>query len=116
MTTVVTIRTVEGDSENVSTVTVGDVAQKHVLRSFNPAMKEDDRTGHLVDDTKVLCAALIQEMLNLREAASEVILSSEPADTTALDKAEAQIAATQNAIFLIRLAQMQAVQANFVQA
>jgi hypothetical protein len=101
MTTIVTITTVDGDNRNISTINVGDVAQKHVLRSFNPAMKEDDRVGHLVDDTKTLCAAIIQRMIDLRDAPN----------STGAQKRAASIAITQ-----CEALQMQAVKANFVQA
>lgn len=76
-------------------IEVGDVAQKHVLRTFNPSGEK------VVDATKVLCAALIQQMIDLRDA---------PGQTPAKKRA-ASIAITQ-----CEALQMQAVKANFVQA
>lgn len=101
MTTIVTITTVDGENKNVSTINIGDTAQKHVLRSFNPALEKSNGTGHIVDDTKVLCAALIQQMLDLRDRT----------DSTPAQKRAASIAIT-----LCEGMQMQAVKANFVQA
>ncbi|HXE05216.1 MAG TPA: hypothetical protein VN579_04455 [Bryobacteraceae bacterium] len=97
MTTTVQINTnlQDGSPPFVNGVTVGDVAQKHVLRNFNPS--GDQR----VDLTKVLCAALIQQMIDLREAP----------DANAPTKRAASIAITQ-----CEALQMQAVKANFVQA
>lgn len=101
MTTIVTITTVDGDSKNVSSISVGGMAQKHVLRTFNPALEVATAEGHLVDDTKVLCAAIIQRMIDLRDS---------PA-ATGPQKRAASIAITQ-----CEALQMQAVKANFVQA
>lgn len=97
MTTTVQVTTApdDGAPSFVNGVTVGDVAQKHVLRSFNPS--GDQR----VDLTKVLCAALIQQMIDLRDA------DGAKAET----KRAASIAITQ-----CEALQMQAVKANFVQA
>lgn len=95
MTTTVTIKTVEGDKESSYAVNVTDVAQKHVLRSFN--VTADAK----VDATKVLCAALIQMMIDLRDAP----------DAAGHTKRAAAIAITQ-----VEGVQMQAVKANFVQA
>ena len=75
-------------------IAVGDAAQKHVLRTFN--VTSDPR----VDATKVLCAALIQQMLDLRDKS---------------DLGHVKRAAS-TAITMIEAAQMQAVKANFVQA
>lgn len=63
MTTTVQVTTVPDDGKPafVNGLTVGDVAQKHVLRTFNPS--GDQR----VDLTKVLCASLVQQMIDLRE-------------------------------------------------
>ncbi len=74
---------------------VGETAQKHVLRTFNPS--GDSK----VDVTKVLCAAIIQQMLDLRDAP----------DAKGETKRAASIAITQ-----CEALQMQAVKANFVQA
>jgi hypothetical protein len=101
MTTTVTIKTVEGDKESNFMIVVGDVAQNHVLRSFNPAMKEDDAVGAKVDATKVLCAALIQQMIDLRDAPG----------ATGFQKRAAAIGITQ-----MELVQMPLVKANFVKA
>lgn len=60
MTTVVTISTTEGENKNVSTITVSDRALDHVLRSFNVTANPD------TDDVKVLCAAVVQKMLDLQ--------------------------------------------------
>lgn len=95
MTTTVTIKTVEGDKEASYMVNVGDIAQKHVLRSFNPT------TNDRVDATKVLCAALIQMMIDTRDAP----------DASGPTKRAASIAITQ-----CEALQMQAVKTNFVQA
>ena len=62
MTTTIVITTSEGDKHSNWTQTVGDVAQKHVLRTFNPSGDAK------VDATKVLCAAIIQQMIDLRDA------------------------------------------------
>lgn len=100
MATTVTIRTTdENSSTTESQIIVGSIAQKHVLRSFNPE-RDDDVKAH-VDNSKVLCAALIQQMLDLRDA---------PTSTPA-QKRGASIAIT-----LIEGAQMAAVKANFAQA
>ena len=95
MTTTVTIKTVEGDKETNFMVNVTDVAQKHVLRSFN--VTADAK----VDATKVLCAAIIQQMIDLRDA---------PGSAGHVKRA-CSIAITQ-----CEALQMQAVKANFVQA
>lgn len=95
MTTIVSIKTVEGDKTSDWSVTVGDTAQKHVLRSFN--VTADAK----VDATKVLCAAIIQQMIDLRDAPTS------PGHV----KRAASIAITQ-----CEALQMQAVKANFVQA
>ena len=73
MTTTVTIKTVEGDKETSFLVVVGEIAQKHVLRSFN--VTNDAK----VDATKVLCAAIIQQMIDLRDAPTSQEAVSEPA-------------------------------------
>ena len=99
MTTTITIITSEGGKQSTFNMTVGDVAQKHVLRSFNP--ERDEGVHKLVDATKALCAGLIQQMIDLREAP----------DAKPETKRAASIAIT-----LIEGAQMQAVKANFVQA
>lgn len=106
MTTTVTIKTMAdeglaGSSIKELSITVGETAQKHVLRSFNPAMKENDEVGRRVDATKVLCAAIIQQMIDLRDA---------PGSAGHVKRACA-IAITQ-----CEALQMQAVKANFVQA
>ncbi len=96
MQTTIAITTIRDDGTPFgATLTVGETAQAHVLRKFNPT---DNPT---VDATKVLCAAIIQQMLNLRD------------DPTATDpqKRAASIAITQ-----CEALQMQAVKANFVQA
>ncbi len=74
---------------------VGETAQKHVLRSFNPSGDAK------VDATKVLCAAIIQQMIDLRSAP---------------DATDAQKRAASIAITMTEQLQMQAVKANFVQA
>src|SRR6476620_6030329 len=64
MQTGITITTIRDDGTPFGTeLTVGDVAQKHVLRSFNPSGDAK------VDATKVLCAAIIQQMRDLRDGA-----------------------------------------------
>lgn len=96
MKTTITITTIRDDGTPFEAeLSVGDVAQAHVLRKFNPT---DNKT---VDATKVLCAAIIQQMLNLRDAP----------DATGAQKRAASIAITQ-----CEALQMQAVKANFVQA
>lgn len=74
---------------------VGEIAQSHVLRKFNPT------DNPKVDATKTLCAALIQQMIDLRD---------EPGAPPHIKRA-ASIAITQ-----AEALQMQAVKANFVQA
>lgn len=95
MTTTVSIKTTEGDKEGDWSIIVGPVAQKHVLRTFNVTASAK------VDATKVLCAALIQQMLDLRDAV----------DSPPHVKRAASIAITQ-----CEALQMQAVKANFVEA
>lgn len=97
MKTSVTIATTDDDSKPplLYLIEVGEEAQKHVLRTFNPS--GDPR----VDITKVLCAAIIQQMIDLRSAP----------DATNAQKRAASIAITQ-----CEALQMQAVKANFVQA
>lgn len=97
MRTTVTIETSRDDGTAVvaHSIDVGEVAQKHVLRHFN--VTNDAK----VDMTKVLCAALIQQMIDLRNAP----------DATNAQKRAASIAITQ-----CEALQMQAVKANFVQA
>lgn len=96
MKTTVTITTIRDDGTPFGTeLEVGETAQKHVLRSFNPSGDAK------VDATKVLCAAIIQQMLDLRDA---------------LDATDAQKRAASIAITQAEALQMQAVKANFVQA
>lgn len=76
-------------------IELSDVAEKHVLRTFNPSADAN------VDMTKALCAAIIQQMLDLRDKP----------DATGAQKRAASIAITQ-----CEALQMQAVKANFVQA
>lgn len=96
MKTTVLITTVRDDGTPFGTeVEVGEVAQKHVLRTFNPS--GDPK----VDATKVLCAALIQQMIDLRDA-PEALGPTKRATSIAITQCEAL--------------QMQAVKANFVQA
>lgn len=93
--TVVSIQTQPMNGRpTVWSVEVGETAQKHVLRTFNPS--GDAR----VDATKVLCAALIQQMIDLRDASS--LPHVKRACSIAITQCEAL--------------QMQAVKANFVQA
>lgn len=99
--TMVTITTRDGSETKHLFIEVGDVAQKHVLRSFNPAMNESDEVGKRVDATKTLCAALIQQMIDLRDAPG----------ATGFQKRAAAIGITQ-----MELVQMALVKANFVQA
>ncbi len=95
MSTSVLITTAEGDKQSNFSISVGDDAQKHVLRTFNPS--GDPK----VDATKVLCAALIQQMIDLRDA-PEALGPTKRAASIAITQCEAL--------------QMQAVKANFVQA
>lgn len=96
MKTTILITTIRDDGTPFGKdLDVGEVAQKHVLRSFNPS------GDNKVDATKVLCAALIQQMIDLRDAA----------DAKPETKRAASIAITQ-----CEALQMQAVKANFVQA
>jgi hypothetical protein len=96
MNTTIAVTTILADgTPHVTDQYVGDVAQKHVLRTFN--VTNDPK----VDMTKVLCAALIQQMIDLRESANA---------------SNAQKRAASIAIIQIEQAQMQAVKANFVQA
>lgn len=65
MTTTVLITTIRDDGTPFGhEIAVGDVAQAKVLRKFN--VTGDNR----VDATKVLCAALIQQMLDLQASAN----------------------------------------------
>lgn len=77
------------------TIEVSELAQKHVLRKFN--VTNSDK----VDVTKVLCAALIQQMIDLRDAPG----------TPGYMKAAATIG-----IRHVENAQMHCVKANFVEA
>lgn len=95
MTTTVLITTVDGEKQSVFSVNVTDDAQKHVLRTFNPS--GDPK----VDASKVLCAAIIQQMIDLRDA-PEALGPTKRAASIAITQCEAL--------------QMQAVKANFVQA
>ena len=96
MKTTITVTTVREDGTPFATeIEVGETAQKHVLRAFNPSA--DLR----VDFTKALCAGLIEQMIRLRDSA----------EATAAQKRAASIAITQ-----AEGLQMQAVKANFVQA
>lgn len=101
MTTTVTVTTTDKDGSTTGTLAVGDLAQKHVLRKFNPSLDKGDVVGHTVDLTKVLCAALIQQMINLRDA---------PDAPGHVKRAAA------TGITMVEQAQMQLVKANFVQA
>ena len=95
MTTIVDIKTVDGDKTRDWSIVVGETAQKHVLRTFNVT------DNAKVDATKVLCAALIQQMIDLRD---------DPASPPHVKRACA-IGITQ-----VELVQMPLVKANFVQA
>lgn len=86
---------------SVGTVEVSPVAESHVLRKFNPSLDAGDAVGKTVDITKALCAALVQQMIDLRETPT----------ATAGQKRGASIAIT-----AIEGAQMAAVKANFAQA
>lgn len=101
MTTTVTIKTVDDGKETSFMVNVTDLAQKHVLRTFN--VTSDAK----VDATKVLCAALIQQMMDL--GASMINDRDNP-------RRAAILRATDDGIRLVEAAQMQLVKANFVQA
>lgn len=97
MKTTVTIATKDADDKPplLFLIEVGEQAQKHVLRTFNPSGDAK------VDGTKVLCAAIIQIMLDMRNA-PEATDAEKRAASTAITQCEAL--------------QMQAVKANFVQA
>jgi Fe-S cluster assembly iron-binding protein IscA len=98
MITTIMMTTTEPNGSTTRNVTVSEQAQRHVLRSFNP--ERDDDVKARVDATKVLCAGVIQQMLDLRNRP----------DATAAQKRGASIAIT-----LIEGAQMAAVKANFAQ-
>lgn len=85
-------------------VVVGDKAQAHVLRKFN--VTADAK----VDATKVLCAALIQQMYDLQLSVYSVDADNRNAERVA------KMRATEKAIELVEQAQMQLVKANFVEA
>lgn len=96
MRTHVQIKTTDDDgNDTLMGMDVGELAQKHVLRHFN--VTGDAR----VDEVKVLCAALIQRMLELRDGH----------ESPAPQKRGASIAIT-----LLEGAQMAAVKAFFAQA
>lgn len=96
MKTTIMITTIRDDGTPFGQeLDVGETAQNHVLRKFNPTDNAN------VDATKTLCAAIIQQMIDLRDA---------PAATNAQKRA-ASIAITQ-----CEALQMQAVKANFVLA
>lgn len=99
MTTTVQITTTPAPQCSSVVIVVSEQAQKHVLRSFNP--ERDGVVAARVDASKVLCAALIQQMLDLR---------SDPSATDA-QKRGASIAITQ-----LELASMLVVKANFAEA
>lgn len=100
MTTTINISKSNGEQHINRFIVVSEQAQRHVLRHFNPSLKDGDEVGHTVDDTKVMCAALIQQMLDLRNNPN----------ATQGQKRGASIAIT-----LIEGAQMAAVKANFAQ-
>ena len=95
MTTTVTIKTVIEGAEPQYVIVVGDTAQKHVLRKFNVTADEK------VDAIKVLHAALIQMMIDMRDAP----------DASGPTKRACSIAITD-----LEKVQMACVKANFVQA
>jgi hypothetical protein len=97
MKTNIVVTTIREDGTPFGTeIEVGELAQSHVLRKFNPT------DNAKVDLTKVLCAAIIQQMINLRDVDQ---------NASAAQKRAASIAITQ-----CEALQMQAVKANFVQA
>lgn len=104
MTTTVVISTTEGDKKSGFSLVVGDKAQAHVMRKFNPAADAK------VDATKVLCAALIQQMYDLQLSVYSVDADNRNAERVA------KMRATEKAIELVEQAQMQLVKANFVEA
>lgn len=100
MRTEITIATgSDTDLQRLVKVHVSGRAQRHVLRTFNP-QENSDAVREAVDTTKALCAGLIQQMLDLRDAPS----------ATPAQKRGASIAIT-----LIEGAQMAAVKANFAE-
>ncbi len=110
MKTIVSITTFTGHDDKPSPVNleIGEAAQKHVLRTFNPS---GDPT---VDMTKVLCAAVIQQMIDLEQSAADACARAGTDEAVA--KSMATTRATCKAIDLAEALQMQAVKANFVQA
>jgi hypothetical protein len=108
MTTTVTIKTVDDGKEQTFVVNVTDWAQAKVLRKFNPT--EDMSVASKVDASKVLCAALIQQMLDLQgglKAADE----GSPADI----KNAAIMRTAAMAISDLEKVQMLCVKANFAE-
>lgn len=94
-------------------IEVGSQAQRHVLRSFNPKEYRSEAVGAKVDMTKTLCAALIQQMINLQNNAQEA-WHTDDGEQHAL--ARAQYRAAERAIEMVETVQMQLVKANFAQA
>lgn len=88
----------------MSQITVPDRALDHVLRSFNPSGDQN------VDDVKVLCAALIEKMLDQQCTAAEM---GHTDDVNQCRLSGARHDAARRAIELIELAQMIAVKAYF---
>jgi hypothetical protein len=108
MTTTVTIKTVEGDKENTFVVNVTDYAQAKVLRKFNPT--EDMSVASKVDASKVLCAALIQQMLDLQEKQAELLKAGDKSSVLAARSRTAAMAITD-----LEKVQMLCVKANFAE-
>lgn len=91
--TIVVVVTLPTDGPPIEKkIEVDEIAQMHVLRHFNPTDNPD------ADMSKALCAALIQQMINLRDAP----------DAKPGTKRAASIAITQ-----LELVQMPVVKANY---
>ena len=102
MTTTVMITTIRDDGTPFGfEIAVGDVAQAKVLRKFN--VTADAK----VDSTKVLCAALIQQMLDLQVASKA---EADPHKGGAIARTAAM------AISDLEKVQMLCVKANFAEA
>ena len=102
MTTTVVITTIRDDGTPFGfQINVQDVALAKVLRKFNPT------SDAKVDATKVLCAALIQLMLDLQAASKS---EADPHKSGAIARTAAM------AITDLEKVQMLCVKANFAEA
>lgn len=110
VTHVIVVTNVLNGRSTEQKIELSERAEKHVLRKFN--VTNDPK----VDFTKALCAALIQQMIDLRAAAYEIRDAHHDVMTPELEKAHSQIRAALKSIELVEQAQMQLVKSYFVEA